>query len=85
MPENQVWAMDRHDIMREHTAIVVLGTFDSKPEEHLFLKKCIENRGLRAGDHKGTKTTRLLIIILPFSFNAFFLLFSLCLCVLVAE
>jgi len=33
--------------MREHTAIVVLGTFDSKPEEHLFLKKCIEKRGLR--------------------------------------
>ncbi len=32
--------------MRKHTAIVVLGTFDSKPEEHLFLEKCIEKRGL---------------------------------------
>ena len=25
-----------------------MGTFDSKGEEHLFLKKCIEARGLHA-------------------------------------
>ena len=28
-------------------AIAIVGTFDSKGEEHLFLKECIERRGLR--------------------------------------
>ena len=27
-------------------AIAIVGTFDSKGEEHLFLKSCIEKRGL---------------------------------------
>ena len=30
------------------SSIAVLGTFDTKGEEHLFLKKCIEQRGVRA-------------------------------------
>ena len=33
--------------MTESASIVVLGTFDSKPEEHLFLKEAVEARGLR--------------------------------------
>jgi len=33
--------------MKKKSAIAVVGTFDSKGEEHLFLKKCIENRGFR--------------------------------------
>jgi uncharacterized protein (UPF0261 family) len=33
-------------IMRQDSAIAVVGTFDSKGEEHLFLKQCIERRGL---------------------------------------
>jgi len=32
----------------EKTVIAVIGTFDSKGEEHFFLKECIERRGLRA-------------------------------------
>ena len=34
--------------MGEISSIAVLGTFDTKGEEHLFLKKCIEQRGVRA-------------------------------------
>jgi uncharacterized protein (UPF0261 family) len=33
--------------MKKKAAIAVVGTFDSKGEELLFLKKCIEERGLR--------------------------------------
>jgi len=33
--------------MKSDTAIAVLGTFDSKGDEHLFLKKAIEKRGLK--------------------------------------
>jgi uncharacterized protein (UPF0261 family) len=33
--------------MKKQSAIAVVGTFDSKGEEHLFLKKCIEKRGFR--------------------------------------
>ena len=32
--------------MEQKAAIAVVGTFDSKGEEHLFLKQCIERRGL---------------------------------------
>jgi uncharacterized protein (UPF0261 family) len=42
--------------MKANSAIVVLGTFDSKGEEHLFLKNEIEKRGLTALTiHVGTK------------------------------
>jgi uncharacterized protein (UPF0261 family) len=42
--------------MNEHAAIAVLGTFDTKGEEHLFLKERIEKRGLRALTiHVGTR------------------------------
>ncbi len=34
--------------MKEDGAIVVVGTFDSKGQEHLFLKECIEKRGVRS-------------------------------------
>jgi len=34
--------------MEKISAIAVLGTFDSKSEEHMFLKERIEQRGLRA-------------------------------------
>ncbi len=34
--------------MGKLSSIAVLGTFDTKGEEHLFLKKCIEQRGVRA-------------------------------------
>jgi uncharacterized protein (UPF0261 family) len=34
--------------MKKKSAIAVVGTFDSKGEEHLFLKKCIEKRGFRS-------------------------------------
>ena len=34
--------------MKKKPAVAVVGTFDSKGEEHLFLKKCIERRGLPA-------------------------------------
>ena len=33
--------------MKKKPAIAVVGTFDSKGEEHLFLKTCIERRGFR--------------------------------------
>jgi uncharacterized protein (UPF0261 family) len=33
--------------MDQSAAIAVVGTFDSKGEEHLFLKDCIEKRGFR--------------------------------------
>ncbi len=33
--------------MDKVAAIAVLGTFDSKAEEHIFLKEQIEQRGLR--------------------------------------
>jgi len=33
--------------MDKISSIAVLGTFDTKGEEHLFLKKCIEQRGVR--------------------------------------
>jgi len=43
--------------MNQGTAIVVLGTFDSKGEEHLFLKERIELRGFRTVTiHVGTKS-----------------------------
>lgn len=32
--------------MKKKTAIAIVGTFDSKGEEHLFLKDCIEKRGI---------------------------------------
>jgi uncharacterized protein (UPF0261 family) len=32
--------------MDQNAAIAVVGTFDSKGEEHLFIKKAIERRGL---------------------------------------
>jgi uncharacterized protein (UPF0261 family) len=32
--------------MKKQPAIAVVGTFDSKGEEHLFLKDCIEKRGI---------------------------------------
>jgi len=32
--------------MKKKPAIAIVGTFDSKGEEHLFLKDCIEKRGL---------------------------------------
>ena len=32
--------------MKKKPAIAIVGTFDSKGEEHLFLKRCIEQRGL---------------------------------------
>lgn len=42
--------------METKPAIVVLGTFDSKGEEHLFLKQRIEHRGFRTLTiHVGTK------------------------------
>ena len=34
--------------MEKTPAIAVLGTFDSKAEEHIFLKEQIEKRGLSA-------------------------------------
>ena len=43
--------------MGEKPAIAVVGTFDSKGEEHLFLKACIEERGLPVLTiNVGTKT-----------------------------
>jgi uncharacterized protein (UPF0261 family) len=43
--------------MNTKPAIAVVGTFDSKAEEHLFLKKRIEKSGLQALTiHVGTKT-----------------------------
>lgn len=35
-------------VMGKKPAVAVVGTFDSKAEEHLFLKDCIEKRGLPA-------------------------------------
>ncbi|NNG06517.1 MAG: UPF0261 family protein, partial [Desulfobacteraceae bacterium] len=34
-------------MMNHNATIAVVGTFDSKGEEHLFLKECIEKRGFR--------------------------------------
>ncbi len=34
--------------MTMEPSIAVVGTFDSKAEEHFFLKKCIEQRGMRS-------------------------------------
>ena len=34
--------------MATNSAVIVLGTFDSKAEEHIFLKRQIEQRGHRA-------------------------------------
>ena len=43
--------------MKKKAAIAVVGTFDSKAEEHLFLKTRIEKGGLEALTiHVGTKT-----------------------------
>ncbi|MGD2270596.1 MAG: Tm-1-like ATP-binding domain-containing protein [Desulfobacterales bacterium] len=43
--------------MNTQPAIAVIGTFDTKAEEHLFLKNRIEKRGLQAITvHVGTKT-----------------------------
>jgi uncharacterized protein (UPF0261 family) len=43
--------------MKKNAAIAVVGTFDSKAEEHHFLKTCIEKSGLVALTiHVGTKT-----------------------------
>ncbi|MBW1788345.1 MAG: Tm-1-like ATP-binding domain-containing protein, partial [Deltaproteobacteria bacterium] len=42
--------------MNPQAAVAVVGTFDSKGQEHLFLKKCIEKRGLPTLTvHAGTK------------------------------
>jgi len=42
--------------MGKESSIVVLGTFDTKGEEHFFLKDCIEHRGLNTLTiHVGTK------------------------------
>lgn len=41
-------AMEAGDAMNSDAAIAVLGTFDSKGDEHLFLKQAIEKRGLKA-------------------------------------
>ncbi len=35
------------EFMKKNISIAVLGTFDSKPEEHLFLKECIKKRDLQ--------------------------------------
>jgi len=44
--------------MDKTRSLVVLGTFDTKGEEHLFLKKCIEKRGARTITiNVGTKKT----------------------------
>ena len=32
--------------MKKNSAVAIVGTFDSKGEEHLFLKDCIEKRGV---------------------------------------
>ena len=32
--------------MKRDTAVAVVGTFDSKGQEHLFLKRCIERRNI---------------------------------------
>ncbi len=46
--------------MKHSAAIAVLGTFDSKGEEHLFIKQAIERRGLTAFTvNVGTKGTSL--------------------------
>jgi uncharacterized protein (UPF0261 family) len=43
--------------MNQNAAIVIVGTFDSKGEEHLFLKERIELRGFRTLTiHVGTKS-----------------------------
>ena len=43
--------------MNQNAAIVIVGTFDSKGEEHLFLKERIELRGFRTITiHVGTKS-----------------------------
>ena len=43
--------------MKKHAAVAVVGTFDSKAEEHIFLKNRIEANGLPAMTlHVGTKT-----------------------------
>ena len=43
--------------MNQSAAIAVVGTFDSKAEEHLFLKERIELRGFRTLTiHVGTKS-----------------------------
>ena len=43
--------------MKKLLSIAVLGTFDTKGEEHLFLKSCIEQRGVRTITiNVGTKT-----------------------------
>jgi uncharacterized protein (UPF0261 family) len=34
--------------MKKKPAIAIVGTFDSKAEEHFFLKQSIEQRGLRS-------------------------------------
>ena len=42
--------------MEEEKAIAVIGTFDSKAEEHLFLRDAIEQRGFKTVMvHLGTK------------------------------
>lgn len=42
--------------MKKISAIAVLGTFDTKGEEHLFLKSCIEQRGVKTLTiHVGTR------------------------------
>jgi len=44
--------------MNQNAAIVIVGTFDSKGEEHLFLKERIELRGFRTLTiHVGTKSS----------------------------
>ena len=46
--------------MDKISSIAVLGTFDTKGEEHFFLKKCIEKRGVRTITiNVGTKKTPL--------------------------
>lgn len=40
------WTIFLGEAMKNKPAVAVVGTFDSKGEEHLFLKECIEKRGL---------------------------------------
>lgn len=43
--------------MEHHAAVAVVGTFDSKAEEHIFLKEHIEQRGFRTFTiHVGTRS-----------------------------
>jgi uncharacterized protein (UPF0261 family) len=47
-PTSYIIQQPEREIMGKRSAIAVLGTFDSKAEEHMFLKTQIEQKGLRA-------------------------------------